>query len=304
VSSVEGHAFGISFEAATTSRAMPGWCRARLEFRSGAVGPHDRLEIDADGVLHLTWAHYASYRVASTGERDLRIDVTSEVDRAEALRALAHSVLPLVLPLVGLESLHGAVARIGGAAVILAGDSGAGKSSLAATLAAGGVEVLADDTAAVDGDGRLWPGPPLLCLRPDVVDLLDPSWRIGPYGDKTMFRLPRSPETAAAAPFAVAGFLHLHRRPGATSSLPPTPGTPPRIEPAAGGDAFRLVLRHVRKPEHYREQRGATQFQAVTACARRAGTLSYDPGASCDELVEAVEGWLAPAANGTRHSST
>ncbi len=52
--------------------------------------------------------------------------------------------------------LHAAGVVIDGAAVVLAGDSGDGKSSAALALVAAGAEYLGDEHVAIDGAGRVW----------------------------------------------------------------------------------------------------------------------------------------------------
>ncbi len=88
---------------------------------------------------------------------------------------LAGSVLPLVLRLRGTLCLHGSAVAIGNHAVVLVGNKGAGKSTLAATLAAAGHPVLADDVVALTSgnDGYMaHSGYPRLRLSPTTLRAL------------------------------------------------------------------------------------------------------------------------------------
>ena len=67
--------------------------------------------------------------------------------------------------------LHAAVVEIGGVAVLLAGPSGAGKTTLAAAFAERGYRLLGEDLACVQLDGApaVVPGPAVLRLRQDTA---------------------------------------------------------------------------------------------------------------------------------------
>ncbi len=126
-------------------------------------------------------------RVRGIGTFDLAED-GSEIRCAPAAgvhpgvlrRVLLDQVLPRALHLAGLPVLHGsAVAGPHGALVFL-GESGAGKSSLAALLAVRGLPLLADDGVrlAVRGNGvRAHPSHPLLRLRGHLLARLPKGLR-------------------------------------------------------------------------------------------------------------------------------
>jgi SAM-dependent methyltransferase len=87
------------------------------------------------------------------------------ISDADAASAFIFSVLPLALPLFGLEPFHGSAVGVQGGALLVLGAAGTGKSSTAAAMEAGGFDLLADDASAIDGKGHLWPGPPALNPR-------------------------------------------------------------------------------------------------------------------------------------------
>lgn len=73
----------------------------------------------------------------------------------------------------GLYPLHASAVNINGGAVLFAGDSGKGKSTIAAALGARGHALLADDVSVVDSDfPHLRPSYPQRKLSPDVMEAL------------------------------------------------------------------------------------------------------------------------------------
>jgi hypothetical protein len=88
-------------------------------------------------------------------------------------RYLIGRVLPFAALLQGLEPLHAsALGTASGGAVLLAGEPGAGKSTLAAALMLGGLSFMADDVVALqtqDGVVHAHVGADLLSLRPASV---------------------------------------------------------------------------------------------------------------------------------------
>jgi hypothetical protein len=90
-------------------------------------------------------------------------------------RLLIGQVLPLLAALRGYEVLHASAVVLDGVAFGLLGDPGAGKSTLAATLALNGQQLLSDDvlTVSLDSGGAALAhrGSLTLTLRPDQRDL-------------------------------------------------------------------------------------------------------------------------------------
>jgi hypothetical protein len=77
---------------------------------------------------------------------------------ARLQRLLVGRVLPWAALLQGRELLHAAAVRIDGRAIVLAGPSGAGKTSLAVRLVLAGAALMSDDVLAVEARGG---GPPI-----------------------------------------------------------------------------------------------------------------------------------------------
>jgi len=152
--------------------------------------------------------------------------------------------------------VHGAALARDGRGLVVAGRTGAGKTSVAAGLAARGWELLSDDVAALSlRDGRLHPFPKALSLRPGVAEpprgtpaarlpvldgsakrLVDPAalgWRVarGPVPLRAFVLLepdrPRGARTRPPVPLSVV----VHRAPR---------GLPARVRALPGVHAVEL----------------------------------------------------------------
>mgnify|MGYP000409081336 CR=1 FL=1 len=69
--------------------------------------------------------------------------------------------------------IHGNAIRFGDHCVIFAGQSGNGKSTLAAAFYQKGFEILADDVSVIDGEGHAQPSYPQMKLWPDTAEKLN-----------------------------------------------------------------------------------------------------------------------------------
>ena len=101
--------------------------------------------------------------------------VEGEPEIASATALLAGPVLGGLLRLRRTTSLHGCAIAVGDGAIVLLGDQGTGKSTLAAALAQRGHAVLADDVAALaehPGGWSVHPGYPRLRLTPATIAAL------------------------------------------------------------------------------------------------------------------------------------
>ncbi len=114
-------------------------------------------------------------RVLVEDGRTVTIELAPGADAAEASSTLMAPVQAVLWHQRGLLPLHASVIGVNGVAVALSGPSGVGKSTLAAALAAGGHEVLADDICIVDAanGADVLPGAARLRLWRDAVDHLN-----------------------------------------------------------------------------------------------------------------------------------
>lgn len=129
---------------------------------------------------------------------------------------LTGPILGFVLRQRGHVSLHASAVHVGNGATILAGPHGAGKSTIAAALAARGCALIADDVLHVRRTASGWVAEPFatgLKLWPDASTLVLGSTvslpRLTPTWDKRMLGIDRFGVSAAAAPVTVRSILFL-----------------------------------------------------------------------------------------------
>lgn len=216
-------------------------------------------------MLTVGWADYGEF-VVLAGKSGLDVTVTLDgIDTAEASLCFSISVLPMALPLVGLEALHGCALHTPEGALLVLGASGWGKSTLGSILA-GRFPLLADDACALDADGYLWPGPPLVSVRSAALAAAFPGRAVGFYNDKHVL----TPSSWAPDPVSVRAVVVLNRNDDASLGL----------RRATGAEALSAILGNVRSPGVLVEQRRALQLRCVTALCSTVpvSVLEFAPG--------------------------
>ncbi|HEY7049793.1 MAG TPA: hypothetical protein VH373_21430 [Jatrophihabitantaceae bacterium] len=174
--------------------------------------------------------------------------------------AVAHSPLLCV---------HAGVVSGPDGLIAIPGESGLGKTTLVAALLRAGFGYVSDEALALDRDsGAVTPFPRPLSLRGDVWPLLGIA--PAPPPDEERLVPPAALERAAATDGRVRHVVLARRVPG-----------PPRLAPAARGEAVQALLR--RAFNHYRAPEAS--FRAVVAVVREADvwTATY---ADAPELAE------------------
>ena len=172
-----------------------------LPVSAGATGFSDR-----GTEQFLVWQTVGCFRIVSNTR--IEVDPAPDVpDRLVALPLLG-TVLASLLHRRGLYVLHASAVAVDGKAVALLGDKGAGKSTTAAAMIAGGHSLLADDVVAVDFSD---PEAPLILSAFGQLKLwADASASLPQFGqrdrgrlygglDKSSFGLDRGFATEAAA---------------------------------------------------------------------------------------------------------
>lgn len=141
--------------------------RATLKSNPSGWGQHALLE---DGSTYLRWPELAEFLVSASGFR-----ITCGVGPAshEAFQVyLLGQALSFALVKSGLEPLHSTAVVINGKAVAFLGNSGFGKSSLAASFLEAGCPLLTDDLLILRQNGKGffgYPGPPRIKLFPKLA---------------------------------------------------------------------------------------------------------------------------------------
>jgi hypothetical protein len=132
------------------------------------------VQIAADRRIRFSVPGVAAFLI--DGDSRVTIDAALPADAPEIRIFLFGTVLGILCYRRGLIPLHAAAVEIGGRAILLAGPSGVGKSTLAAALAARGHRVLTDDLCAVrrepDGSVSVLTSFPRVRLWRDALEAL------------------------------------------------------------------------------------------------------------------------------------
>lgn len=132
------------------------------------------VQIGAGGLVRLSIPAVASYLVEG-GER-VTVDPVMPIAAPDVRVFLLGTVLSILCFRRGLLPLHASAVAVDGRALLLSGDSGMGKSTLAAALAGRGYRLVADDVCAAevgaDGTPLIRPAFPRLKLWSDAAKTL------------------------------------------------------------------------------------------------------------------------------------
>jgi hypothetical protein len=212
-----------------------------------------------------------------------------EPDSQEWATLLPAQALPLAATLRGLEVLHAAGIVLRDRAVLLAGQPGAGKSSLAAALLRQGAGLLSDDAVALERRGKALiahPGVGLLHLRPAEHLRLSAQEREALGAETGFLDRRRYLPAAALSPAPFGQLLLLERSTG---------GAP--LERIEAVDPFALLAStfnlSVRTPERLARHLDLTVALAATEHIYR---LRVQPGTDATQLAEIVSAQLSAAA--------
>ena len=126
----------------------------------------------ANGAVSVCWKDHFDFVVSSDGGRVFwrrLVEVPDEV----LITYLLGQVLSFCLVMRGVEPLHATSVLVDGGAIAFFGDSGHGKSTLAATLLERGSQLLTDDVLVVKFEGGralAYPSLPRIKLTPESAD--------------------------------------------------------------------------------------------------------------------------------------
>jgi len=212
-------------------------------------------EADADDFVAAPAGGFVM-RVAGIGHywvhdqgRALRVAPAPGADPVTLRLYLLGSSLGMALHQRGLLVLHGATVLHSGGAALIVGDSGEGKSTLAAGLGRAGHAILGDDTMplwSAAGGFEVWPGSRLFKLWSDSIEALGgASAGLQPVGDRLeKFFVPNAAEAPdAAVPVRSVVLL------AAGEEGRPHLGRP-RLERLHGLEAIRALAMNTYRPEY------------------------------------------------------
>lgn len=208
--------------------------------------------------------------------------------RAGALLGALELALDAEAPrlLAGRCAFHAAAAAGPEGAVLVAGASWAGKSTLATALVAQGLAYLTDDTALVDDEGRVLPFPRRIGLRPGTLALVEaPPDRFERVGYDLDDHAPIEylvPRATADAPTPVRVLAFLERAGAALACR----------DLSAAEATARLVAHALQRDDPARDLRRASRV--VARAPARLLVTGGGPGELARALRARLAGTMAP----------
>jgi hypothetical protein len=247
-------AFGLEIDASFPAPGLP-------PAEGDPIGPAVRVDLVPEAEIDRDWPAAAAQRVLEErfdddGDPARTIDVHPEAgyrlyarhfglarisaDGAEVVcappgpaewdwqRFLVGRILPWAAVLNGYEPLHAGAVALGGCAVAFVGPTGAGKTSLALRLVAGGAEFLTDDVLAldtVDDELRAHPGAAIASVREAerkaiAADVWGTLGTVLGDSGKTYLEVPR---VSGPRPLGAIYFLRTGDAPAIEALGPPDP---------------------------------------------------------------------------------
>jgi hypothetical protein len=191
-------------DVALVRQASGHFARARAQ----AAPLERRAVINAalpDGANYLCWRGHFEFIVSPDGRTVAARQIGRRTPESFHTHMLGQA-LSFALVRQGIDPLHATVVDIGGAAVAFLGDSGYGKSSLAAAFVGAGDRLVTDDLLVISETAAglvAHPGPPRLKLYPQALRRLLPEARgtiLITASPKLMVPLTPRQATAAVVP--------------------------------------------------------------------------------------------------------
>lgn len=204
-----------------------------------------------------------------------RIDAYADNEAlgAGAIDVLTRRILPRLAIETGALTVHGATLIRNGGAILLFGESGAGKSTMTAALARAGWSIASDDMTIIrlgDAGPTVYPGATGVCLWPDtrVALDLDPARCLAMpgYDDKLRYEPEESP-SADPAPLRAVVFLERD-----------SAALVPQLDPTPIRDAVRRATRQLIALDPTMARTIAVHRLVQTLAGTRLLTLTYPSG--------------------------
>lgn len=209
----------------------------------------------ADGSSYARWKGVGEFLVAKDGRKIRCAPAPGALEESVQVYLLGQA-LSFALVKAGFEPLHATAIESNGDAFAMVGESGQGKSTLAASFLAAGCRLLTDDLLLVapgEPPLRAYPGPARIKLLPDsAARLIGPAATGVPMNPETEKHIiPIAAEGRCSEPARLRGIYVLeHAEPGQPDI---------RIEPLASREAFLALVghtfnRHLLDPDRLRRQ--------------------------------------------------
>lgn len=268
-----------------------------VEARKNAVceDAFHRFAFLADGSTYLGWDTVGEFSVSADGRSiSCRRAVSATWESFQVY--MLGQALSFALVKQGIEPLHATMVVVHGQAIAFLGDSGHGKSSLAACFLACGHRLLTDDLLVLEeSDDHLvaHPGPPRIKLFPAVARrfLQSPDTpTMNGATEKLIVPLAEHQHCPVPVPltaiYAVTAPVNACR----TSDV--------SIEPLSPREAFVRLLRATFNRRILCQARLARQFAAMTTIANRITVRRLSYPRSIDRLSEVRERIIAESRDG------
>jgi hypothetical protein len=221
-----------------------------------------RCAIYQSGAARVCWKDHFDFVVAGDGGRVLwrrLVDVPDEV----LFTYLLGQVLSFCLLARGLEPLHATSVLVNGSAIAFLGDTGDGKSTLAATLLERGHRLITDDVLVVHFDGHralAYPSLARIKLMPDSADAVLRGRRSVPMNRFTRKMIfPLAADQLGVNPAPLRALYLLPPESSQSSQSGDSSHSSVAIRRLGGRTAFLSVIRHtfndsVLHPRRLRQQ--------------------------------------------------
>lgn len=214
----------------------------RLDLPNGE--PWSARARTTDGYL-LRFLELADFQVDRAGQHISCVSRHPATSDLTIRALLLDHVIPPVIALRGRYVLHAAAVRTAAGVCVFAGDSGAGKSTIAAQLTAAGGHFLTDDCLVIDEQGGTmvaWASHPSIKLRDDAMQFLSLGSESEPVAEYTTKR--RVPSSSFGAEFPL-GPLPLARLYFLTRGEDDVVATAqPLIQRLSSSAAFMKLVKH------------------------------------------------------------
>ena len=263
-----GNLFGVGIETCLDLPLLPGAAAPLIDVNRGSISHPVSEPIHQDDKIKIYKEHPESVTVKFADIlleiSPQRIIVDSDVCNIDLLVFFAW---PLLLSLLGRESLHGCVVERNGAGFAVLGDSGSGKSTAALRLVELGFRVVADDLVVFNKDFLAVPGPPFIRLRADQAPGQEGEWD---QGGKFRCDVPVCPTAVPIKKIIVLDDSF------------------EKITPVKGAKAADLLVRNLASGYVLFPDQGINRFRFATSVANRIPIIGARPRSLESNHLEAI----------------